>query len=291
MKTLKEAMYYEKLPDGKVRCVLCPHNCVIPPEDYGICGVRVNEKGMLYSTVYQMVSSMAFDPIEKKPLYKFHPGSYILSVGTAGCNFKCPYWQNYSIARVEPDTVDTVKVTSEELVEKALQLKDQGNIGIAFTYNEPTIWYEFVYETAKLSKEKGLENVLVTNGYINPEPLGNLLPYIDAMNIDLKGYSEGFYRDICKGKLESVKKTIELAAKKCHVEITTLVIPGLNDSPEEMTEMCKWLASVSPDIPLHLSRFFPRYMMTDKPPTPLKTLSDLQGIASRYLNNVYMGNV
>ncbi|MHC1719712.1 MAG: AmmeMemoRadiSam system radical SAM enzyme [Clostridiaceae bacterium] len=291
MKTLKEAMYYEKLPNDNVRCVLCPHNCVIRTEGYGICGVRKNEEGTLYSTVYQMVSSMSFDPIEKKPLYKFHPGSYILSVGTAGCNFKCPYCQNYSIARVEPDTVGTEKITSEQLIAKALQLKSQGNIGIAFTYNEPTIWYEFVFETAKLSKEKGLSNVLVTNGYINPEPLENILPYIDAMNIDLKGYSEGFYRDICKGKLESVKKTIEIAAKKCHVEITTLVIPGLNDSAEEMTEMCKWLASISPDIPLHLSRFFPRYMMMDKQPTPLKTLSDLQGIASRYLNNVYMGNV
>jgi len=168
---------------------------------------------------------------------------------------------------------------------------DQANIGLAYTYNEPTIWYEYVFETAKLAKEKGLLNVLVTNGFINPEPLENILPYIDAMNIDLKGYSEGFYRDIAKSKLESVKATIAAASKKCHVEVTTLVIPGLNDSPEEMREMSKWLASLSPDIPLHLSRFFPMYHMQDRPSTPINTLTELQSIASEHLNNVYLGNI
>lgn len=291
MENLKEAMYYEKLPDLVTKCGLCPHNCVIRTGITGICGVRKNEGGVLYSLIYEKVSSIAFDPIEKKPLYKFHPGTYILSVGSAGCNFRCPFCQNYSIARTPPDMVDMEKITSRELVEKALSLKDQGNIGIAYTYNEPTIWYEYVYETAKLAKENGLLNVLVTNGFINPEPLENILPFIDAMNIDLKGYSESFYSEIAHGKLESVKNTIQLAARKCHVEVTTLVIPGLNDSHEEMREMAKWLASVSPEIPLHISRFFPRYMMQDKPMTPLKTLSELKDIASEYLNNVYMGNV
>ncbi|MBP1744467.1 MAG: Radical domain protein [Firmicutes bacterium] len=291
MENLKEAMYYEKQPDGSTKCVLCPHNCMISPGRTGICGVRKNIGGVLYSLIYEKVSSIAFDPIEKKPLYKFHPGTFILSAGSVGCNFRCPFCQNYSIARAEPEKVETSAITSGQLVSKALSLMEQGNIGIAYTYNEPTIWYEYVYETARLAKEKGLVNVLVTNGFINPEPLENLLPYIDAMNIDLKGYSEGFYRDVVKGRLESVKNTIRLAAGKCHVEVTTLVIPGLNDSPEEMEEMAKWLASVSPDIPLHLSRFFPRYMMQDRPMTPIKTLSELENIASRYLNNVYMGNV
>ena len=291
MENLKEAMYYEKQPDGGTRCVLCPHYCVIPQGKTGICGVRKNIGGSLYSLIYEKVSSIAFDPIEKKPLYKFHPGTFILSAGSAGCNFRCPFCQNYSIARTELEKVETSTITSAQLVAKALSLREQGNIGIAYTYNEPTIWYEYVYETAKLAREKGLVNVLVTNGFINPEPLENLLPYIDAMNIDLKGYSEGFYTDVVKGKLESVKNTIRIAAAKCHVEVTTLVIPGLNDSAEEMTEMSKWLASISPDIPLHLSRFFPRYMMQDRPMTPMKTLSELESIASGYLNNVYMGNV
>lgn len=291
MENLKEAMYYQKQQDGRTKCVLCPHNCVISQGAAGICGVRKNIDGVLYSLIYEKVSSIAFDPIEKKPLYKFHPGTYILSAGSVGCNFRCPFCQNYSIARAEPDKTETSTITSGQLVLKALSLMDQGNIGIAYTYNEPTIWYEYVYDTARLAKEKGLMNVLVTNGFINPEPLKNLLPYIDAMNIDLKGYTEGFYRDVVKGQLESVKDTIRLAAGKCHVEVTTLVIPGLNDSAQEMEEMAKWLASVSPDIPLHLSRFFPRYMMQDRPMTPMQTLSELESIASKYLNNVYMGNV
>lgn len=291
MEKLKEAMYYEKLQDGNVRCVLCPHNCLIKPGGIGICGVRKNTEGILYSLIYGKVSSIAFDPIEKKPLYKFHPGTYILSAGSVGCNFRCPFCQNYSISMTSIEKAETADITSEQLVGKALSMVPQGNIGIAYTYNEPTIWYEYVYETAKLAREKGLLNVLVTNGFINQEPLENILPYIDAMNIDLKGYSESFYRDIAKGKLESVKATISAASKKCHVEVTTLVIPGLNDSPEEMREMASWLASLSPDIPLHLSRFFPRYNMQDRPMTPLNTLTDLQSIASEYLNNVYIGNV
>lgn len=291
MEKLKEAMYYEKLQDGNVRCVLCPHNCLIRPGAIGICGVRKNTEGILYSLIYGKVSSIAFDPIEKKPLYKFHPGTYILSAGSVGCNFRCPFCQNYSISMTSIEKAETADITSEQLVGKALSMVPQGNIGIAYTYNEPTIWYEFVYETAKLAREKGLLNVLVTNGFINQEPLENILPYIDAMNIDLKGYSESFYRDIARGKLESVKTTISAASKKCHVEVTTLVIPGLNDSPEEMREMASWLASLSPDIPLHLSRFFPRYNMQDRPMTPLNTLTDLQSIASEYLNNVYIGNV
>lgn len=291
MSNLKEAMFYEKLQNGNTHCFLCPHNCVILPDGTGICGVRKNLSGVLYSLNFEQVSSIAFDPIEKKPLYRFNPGSHILSVGSVGCNFKCPFCQNYSIARVKPDEVETALVKSEDLIERAVSMKSQGNIGIAYTYNEPTVWYEYVFETAILAKAEGLSNVLVTNGYISREPLEKILPYINAMNIDLKGYTYEFYRDIIKGSLEDVKATIETSSKKCHVEITTLVIPGLNDSIDEIEKMSKWISSISIDIPLHLSRFFPRYKMTDRLPTTVKTLNELAAVARKYLKNVYLGNV
>jgi len=288
---LKEAMFYEKKDNTRVLCQLCPHNCLIPAGGTGICGVKKNDNGVLCSMIYEQASSLALDPIEKKPLYKFHPGSKILSVGTVGCNFKCPFCQNHSISMVHADKADTIKITSEDLVRKAIELIPQGNIGIAYTYNEPTIWYEYIYETAKLAKSKDLVNVLVTNGYINREPLEHIQPFIDAMNIDLKAFNEDFYRKIVKGNLEDVKATIEISAEKCHVEITTLIIPDLNDSIDEMEEMTQWLSSISPNIPLHLSRFFPRYEMTNKPATSIKTLTDLERIARRHLKNVYLGNV
>jgi pyruvate formate lyase activating enzyme len=187
--------------------------------------------------------------------------------------------------------VNTYNANSSEIVEKAVSLREQGNIGIAYTYNEPTIWYEFVYETAKLAKSENLENVLVTNGYISKEPLKKLLPYIDAMNIDLKAYNNKFYKEIVKGGLEEVKAAISESVKHCHVEITTLIIPGCNDSIEEMEDMAKWISSMSRDIPLHLSRFFSNYEMQDRPPTPRKTLDDLKKIAGRHLKYVYLGNV
>ncbi|MGE5626703.1 MAG: AmmeMemoRadiSam system radical SAM enzyme [Solirubrobacterales bacterium] len=291
MDTLKEAMYYEKKENNKVLCRLCPNYCYIPQGKRGSCGVRENIEGMLYSLNYGKISALALDPIEKKPLYNFHPGSSILSAGSLGCNFKCPFCQNYSIARLELEEVEAVYISSEELVNRALSLKDKGNIGIAYTYNEPTVWYEYILDTAKLAVRKGLVNVLVTNGYISPEPLKELLPYIHAMNIDLKGYTSEYYRDIVKGNLEAVKSTIEISSKQCHVEITTLIVPELNDSPEVIEEMAKWISSLSPDIPLHLSRFFPRFEMADKIPTPIKTLYDLKVIAEKYLNYVFIGNV
>lgn len=287
----KEAMYYQKLKEKRVRCLLCPHNCRIPDGGYGICGVRRNDGGILYSMNYGDMSSIALDPIEKKPLNRFHPGSSILSVGSVGCNLKCPFCQNYQIARVKLQTVKTYHISSEEIVEKAISLRSQGNIGIAYTYNEPVVWYEFVYDTAKLAKEKGLLNVLVTNGFIAEEPLRDLMPYIDAMNIDLKAYNERFYKELVKGGLEEVKSAIMLAAKHCHVEITTLIIPGWNDSAEEIGEMAKWLASVSDDIPLHLSRYFPNFEMTDRPPTPRSTLVELKQAAEHHLKYVFIGNV
>lgn len=291
MDNLREAMYYEKNDKSNVKCMLCPNYCFISPGKKGSCGVRKNIEGILYSLNYGKISALSLDPIEKKPLYKFHPGSSILSAGSIGCNFKCPFCQNYSIARLEPEEVEAFYVSSKELVDRAFDMKSKGNIGIAYTYNEPTVWYEYILETAKLAFDRGLVNVLVTNGYINPEPLEELLPYIHAMNIDLKGYTSEYYIDIIKGNLESVKSTIEISSKKCHVEITTLIVPELNDSPEVIEELSKWLSSLSPDIPLHLSRFFPRFEMTDKVPTPVKTLYDLKAISEKYLNYVYIGNV
>lgn len=286
-----EAMFYEKFENKGVYCYLCPHNCSIPSDGRGLCGVRKNIDGILYSLNYGEISSIGVDPIEKKPLNRFRPGTSILSVGSVGCNLKCPFCQNHNIAQVKPEEINTRQTSSDEIIAKAISLKEQGNIGIAYTYNEPSIWYEFVYETAKKAKEKGLLNVMVTNGYISEEPLKQILPYIDAMNIDLKAFNDKFYRELVKGGLEEVKATIKSSVAQCHVEVTTLVIPGWNDSVEEMEGMAQWLASLSPDIPLHLSRCFPKYEMTDRLPTPLNSLMELKQTAERHLKYVYLGNV
>lgn len=284
----KIAMYWNEIEEKKVHCSLCPHHCIIKPGGIGACRARKNIDGKLYSLNYGKVASIALDPIEKKPLYRFHPGKMILSAGTFGCNLKCSFCQNWSIAHENPEVMD---VSPIQLVLEAERYLNQGNIGIAYTYNEPSIWYEFIYDTSRLAKEKGLSNVMVTNGFISEEPLRALLPYIDAMNIDVKGYTASFYKDICKGTLENVKETVEIAAGKCHVEITTLVIPELNDAVEEIAEMSRWIASISPEIPLHLSRFFPNYKMQDLPPTPVETLKKAWDKASEYIKYVYLGNV
>jgi pyruvate formate lyase activating enzyme len=284
----KLAQYFEKIEESKVHCFLCPHHCVIKPGKVGACRARKNMEGDLYSLNYGRVASISMDPIEKKPLYRFEPGSQILSAGTFGCNLKCSFCQNWSIAHKDARTVE---ITSEELVDKAGGLKDEGNIGIAYTYNEPSIWYEFVLDTAKLAHHKGMKNVMVTNGFIEEEPLRELLPHIDAMNIDVKGYTTAFYKDICKGVLEDVKRTVEIAARQCHIEVTTLVIPGLNDAVEEIDALSRWLAGISEEIPLHLSRFFPNYEMQDIPPTPRETLTKARDAAMKHLKFVYLGNV
>lgn len=287
----KEALFYEKLDMERVHCHLCPQHCHISEGKKGFCGVRQNIDGILYSLNYGEISSIGFDPIEKKPLNRFHPGTYILSVGSVGCNLKCPFCQNHSIAQVKPEEIPTHYAESDEIVAKAIELKKQGNIGIAYTYNEPSIWYEFVYETAKKAKKKELLNVLVTNGYISAEPLEQLLPYIDAMNIDLKAFNDKFYSELVKGSLKEVKETIKRAAEHCHVEVTTLIIPGWNDSVDEMEEMTQWLASLSPEMPLHLSRYFPQYQMTERPLTSLDSLQELKRTAEQHLRYVYLGNI
>ncbi|WAM33542.1 AmmeMemoRadiSam system radical SAM enzyme [Caldicellulosiruptor morganii] len=280
-----EARYYEKLENKKVKCRLCPHECVILPGNTGFCRARKNIDGKLYSLNYGYISSIAFDPIEKKPLYHFYPGSTILSIGTFGCSFRCLHCQNYEISQLTPSVFE---VDTERLIE--LAKKDKDCIGIAFTYNEPTIWFEYVVDVAKRFKEEGFKTVLVTNGYLNEEPLLELLDVIDAANIDLKAFNDEFYKKVCSGDLESVKKFIEICSKKIHVEITTLIIPTLNDSEEEMENLAKWLSSIDDRIPLHLTRYFPRYKMT-LPPTPKETLYRLREIAKKYLMYVYLGNI
>lgn len=284
----KQARYYNKIEESKVHCFLCPHNCVIKPEMTGACRARKNIGGELFSLNYSLVTSLSLDPIEKKPLRRFHPGSMILSAGSFGCNLKCSFCQNWTIAHQD---ADTATVTPEALVSKAMSFKTKGNTGIAYTYNEPSIWYEFVYDTCVLAKKEGLSNVLVTNGFISHEPLSDILPFIDAMNVDVKAFTSGFYKDICKGVLDNVKESVELASQHCHVEVTTLVIPDLNDSLDEIERLSKWLSSISPDIPLHLSRFFPNYKMSHVNPTPKETLFAAKKVADKYLNHVYLGNI
>lgn len=300
-RTAHPARYYEKLDDNRIRCLLCPHQCDIRPGHTGICGVRRNPGGTLMAESYGQITSLALDPIEKKPLARFHPGSFILSAGSYGCNFRCPFCQNHTISmnRMQNDRQDTcragwprsVYISPEDLVEKALELVPEGNIGIAYTYNEPLIAYEYVYDCSRLAHEKGLKNVVVSNGYISMEPLQEILPFIDAFNIDLKSFKDEFYTKICAGMPEPVKNTIKLAAASCHVEVTTLIIPGLNDSEAEMEELSAWLSSISPDIPLHLTRFFPNYKMQDRPPTPPDTIYSLVRIAREHLKYVYTGNL
>ncbi|MCX7843742.1 MAG: AmmeMemoRadiSam system radical SAM enzyme [Clostridia bacterium] len=285
---MKLAKYFDKIEEGKVHCHLCPHHCVIKPEGLGACRARKNIDGNLFSLNYGKITSAALDPIEKKPLFNFYPGSRILSAGSFGCNLKCSFCQNWKIAH---DTPRAQELSPLELTEKATELIPHGNIGIAYTYNEPSIWYEYVLKASKLAKDKGLVNVLVTNGFIERKPLEELLPSIDAMNIDVKAFTAGFYNDICKASLDNVKQTVELASRKCHVEVTTLVIPGLNDSMEEIERLSEWLSSISREIPLHLSRYFPNYKMLDVPPTPKETLYKAKEIASRHLAYVYAGNL
>lgn len=281
---MREAMYYEK-SDRDVLCGLCPKNCRISEGKSGFCSVRKCIGDKLYTENYGRCSAYALDPIEKKPLYHFYPGSYIFSLGTWGCNFSCQFCQNWQIAQQNPKTQE---ITPTEAVAAVAEIPN--NIGLAYTYSEPGVWYEFVLETAKLARQKGLKNVLVTNGFINPAPLAELLPYLDALNIDVKAFTEEFYHKICGGRLEDVKRTVEMAAQKSHVEITTLVIPGLNDDRTEIAAMAEWLAGISPDIPLHFSRYFPNYKM-DIAPTPLSTLRMAFEEAKKHLRFVYIGNV
>lgn len=315
------------------RCEVCFRHCEIREGELGFCGSRMAIGGKVRCANYGKITSCALDPIEKKPLNNFYPGSMILSIGSFGCNLRCPFcqnadisWSDYamSMADVSKDIYNEVASSKEgedyknaynqvlaavsrncyelstpkEIAEIAEKHKAEGNIGVAFTYNEPMIGYEFVLDTAMLVKAKGMKTVLVTNGTAEVEVLEKILPYIDAMNIDIKGFSDEYYSKVLGGSFDMVKAFIARAVKDCHVELTNLIIPELNDSEEEMRELSSWIASlkdssgnvIGKDIPLHISRFFPRFKMKDKNATEISQIYILADVAGDYLNHVYTGN-
>lgn len=271
-----------------MKCETCFRECELRDGQVGWCKARMNVNGKIVDRNYGKISSAALDPIEKKPLHDFHPGSMILSVGSYGCNLACPFCQNHEIAQEDLDA-RCETITPEELVEKAVELVPYGNIGIAFTYNEPMMSWEFIRDTGKLAKEKGLKVVVVTNGSASLKALDEVLPYVDAFNIDLKGFTQEYYQYL-SGDLETVKRFIERAASKAHVEITTLVVPHKNDSDEDIENLAKFIASIDPNIPLHLTRYFPRWKEKEAP-TSVESLKHLKEIAKKYLRRVYLGNV
>ncbi len=274
----------------KAVCTICPRKCSLNEGQLGFCRARINRGGSVVCENYGRVTSLALDPIEKKPLRCFYPESKILSVGSYGCNMDCAFCQNCEIARADGNTARWEQISPESLVTLAEAYRPQGNIGLAFTYNEPLVGYEYVYDCAKLAKSRGLQVVLVTNGMIEQEPWKRLIPFVDAANIDLKAFSQEGYRTL-GGDFETVKKAIVMAQGKIHLELTTLIVPGLNDSEEDMRAESCWISSVSSKIPLHLSRFFPRHRMKNVPPTPVETIVRLANIARENLPCVFLGNV
>jgi pyruvate formate lyase activating enzyme len=284
----KEARHWTKNGNDRIQCHLCPHNCMILEGQSGVCRVRTNHGQRLIATSYGKITSLALDPIEKKPLAGFKPGSHILSIGSYGCNFRCAFCQNWILSQQDPPWQ---MIYPPEMIQKAKDAIPFGNIGLAYTYNEPLIHFEYVYDCARLAHASNLYNVIVTNGSINIDPLEELLPWVDAMNIDLKSWRPVFYKTVCGGQIEPVKTTIKRAAQSCHVELTTLLIPGLNDSEEDMDEMAAWIAGIDPDIILHLTRHHPEYLMQEPKPISIDRIRKLADIARCHLSTVMSGNV
>ncbi len=286
-----EARFWNTAEHQMVQCVLCPHHCRIASGRRGICGVRENEDGRLYSLIYAACSSAADDPIEKKPLYHFFPGSRVLSLGSVGCTFRCEHCQNYSISMAGPESFGLHDIPPDTVPQMT---KDHHCQGVAWTYNEPTIWHEYAFDAARLVKEAGLYTVYVTNGFIEEAPLRELAPVLDAMNIDVKAFNEEFYRKICKARLAPVLDTCVLAKQLgIHIELTYLVIPRLNDAVDEVTMFCSWVKErLGPETPVHFSRFHPDYQMEDTPATPVDTLLAIHTVAKEVgLQFVYLGNL
>ncbi len=282
---MKEALFWERTEKG-IRCNLCPHLCTIAEGKRGICSVRENREGTLYSMIYGRVSAAGMDPIEKKPLYHFHPGSQIFSVGTLGCNMKCPYCQNWSISQSIDRQTDYLE--PDELVRMA---GSRGSTGIAYTYSEPLVWYEYMLDSARLARKEGLKNVLVTNGYIMPDPLIELMPYVDAMNIDLKNFRDESYRRLQKGSLKEVLDTIEAVYRAgIHLELTTLIVTDMNDNMDEIDDIINFIAGLDPAIPWHISRYYPQYKY-DKPATNVSFMKEVYKRAVERLYYVYGGNL
>lgn len=288
----KEAMLYEKLADTCVQCRLCAQRCKISPSKFGFCGVRQNVDGVLVTLVYGEVIASHIDPIEKKPLYNFIPGSSSYSIATVGCNFKCGFCQNWQISQVSPKDIESVnqRLTPEDIVRFA---KTKGCKSISYTYTEPTIFFEYAYDTAKLAKKEGLYNCFVTNGYMTEEALGTISPYLDAANVDLKSFREEFYTKICRGHLQPVLDTIKRMRKlNIWVEVTTLIVPDQNDSQEELKDIAKFIVSVDKSIPWHISRFHPNYKFGDYCSTSSETLKEAYTLGKEAgLRYIYLGNV
>ena len=283
-------------------CNVCFRHCELHDGQTGPCGARTAVSGRVEPLYYGRISSLALDPIEKKPLKQFHPGKMILSVGSLGCNLRCPFCQNHEIAQREGNrdfTIQTECMSPERLADLATYYLPSKNIGVAFTYNEPLVCWEYVRDTAKLVHKNRMLNVMVTNGTANLEILSQLLPYIDAMNIDLKGFTDRYYKEVLGGDRQTVMNFIQEAVKRCHVELTTLIVPGENDNVDEMLALSEWVAGLKNvqggkqgrEIPLHISRFFPRHRMTDMSPTDINTLYSLVQAAQKHLLYVYPGNV
>jgi pyruvate formate lyase activating enzyme len=290
---MKQAMFQESREGKNVQCSLCSHRCLIPPDRRGICAVRENRDGILYSLVYDKVISQNIDPIEKKPLFHVLPGSLSYSIATPGCNFRCRHCQNADISQFPADRGGALvgkSVAASSIVESALAYRCSS---IAYTYTEPTIYFELAYDTARLAHDAGLKNVFVTNGYITPEALQMIRPYLHAANIDLKGFRDDFYRHICGAKLQPVLDAIRLYKEYgIWIEITTLVIPGQNDSNEDLTGIARFIKSVGEDVPWHVSRFHPTYKLLDQPITPRETLARARQIGLEAgLRYVYEGNI
>jgi pyruvate formate lyase activating enzyme len=284
MKELMEARYWRTLPNKKVQCQLCPHFCVVAGGAQGKCRSRINLEGKLYTKNYGKTISLSMDPIEKKPLYHYYPGTEILSLGPNTCNLSCAFCQNYEISQYEVDTMYLSPMQLKERV-NAMGIKQ-----VAFTYTEPLMWFEYIMDCAPLFREENIRMVMVSNGFINPEPLQELLPHIDAWNIDLKSMDDEFYTKICGAHLQPVLETITAVAKTAHLEITNLLIPNQNDRSHQIERLVNWIEKLNPEIPLHFSRYFPRYQMKE-PSTPVSTLEKAYTIAIKKLHYVYIGNV
>jgi pyruvate formate lyase activating enzyme len=290
LKTMKEALFYTKKDDNKVLCELCPHLCLLSEGKTGNCRVRTNIGGKLISDNYGKISGYNLDPIEKKPLYHYFPGKSVLSIGSVGCNMHCKFCQNHEIAQTGVDLIALKNLSPDSIANDAM--RRENNIGIAYTYNEPLVFYEFMRDTALLSRQLGLKNIMVTNGYLSPAPLEKTFNFIDAFNVDLKAFTDEFYRKVTSSDLNTIKDSlIEIKKSGIHFEITNLIIPGFNDNEDDFTRMMEWVQkNLGEETIFHLSRYFPRFKFA-VPPTSMQTMEFFFEIASRYLKFVYMGNM
>ncbi len=287
---MKQALFYKKLKEKVVQCQLCPHFCVIKPNERGRCGVRQNQDGKLISLVYGKPCSLALDPIEKKPLYHFLPGQLALSIATVGCNLSCKHCQNWEISQANPDEFSVREVKPEEIVKTA---KEKNVKIISYTYTEPTIFYEYMLDISKLAKKKGIKNMIVSNGFINPKPLKQLCKHIDGANIDLKSIDDDFYKKICNARVNPVLESLKILKKEnIWIEITNLLIPGLNDKEKDIKKLISWIKNnLGTDVPVHFTAFYPCYKLSHLPPTSIETLKNARRLALKQLKYVYTGNI